>query len=109
MTRTQGVIVESVAVNDNETVRLITYDYSAQGVRRRGTCFLESAAAHRRMFQVGELLPVYFVIDKPDVSYAPIPPRVTVIAVSGTVFVALGIVIILFGLKGLRPMSRLRA
>jgi hypothetical protein len=56
------------------------------------------------MFQLGELLPVYFVIDNPDVSYAPNPPRVIVIIFSGTVFVAVGIMIILFGLKRFRQM-----
>jgi hypothetical protein len=50
VTRTDGIIVESVAVAGAQNKRLITYEYTAYGARHRGQRLLGWGEASRRSF-----------------------------------------------------------
>lgn len=95
VTRTDGVIVESIAVAGGQMKRLITYDYTAYGVRHRGQRLLGWGRQYPGMFKTGDSFPVYFVTDKPGDSYAPFPPRMTGWIVFGVPFTAVGLTIII--------------
>jgi hypothetical protein len=71
VTRTDGIIVESVAVAGAQNKRLITYEYTAYGARHRGQRLLGwGRSIPPGFFDVGQSFPVYFDTDKPDFSYA---------------------------------------
>ncbi len=48
-------------------------------------------------FDAGASFPVYFVDEHPDQSYAPLPPRVYLVIITGTIWLAMGAVFIIFG------------
>jgi hypothetical protein len=82
VTRTDGIIVESVAVAGAQNKRLITYEYTAYGARHRGQRLLGwGRSIPPAFFDVGQPFPVYFDTDKPDFSYAPYPPEKTIFIV----------------------------
>jgi hypothetical protein len=96
VTRTTGVVVESTAPAGGQAVRVVTYDYIAYGVHHRGQRFLRYGRQYPGMFEVGASFPVYFVSAHPDESYAPFPPRITLLIVSGVMLAALGGTVIFF-------------
>ena len=97
VTRTDGVIVESVAVAGAQNKRLITYEYTAGGARHRGQRLLGwGRSILEGFFDVGQPFPVYFDTTKPDSSYAPYPPENAILTVSGIFFGVLGLGSILF-------------
>jgi hypothetical protein len=98
VTRTDGIIVESVALAGAQNQRLITYEYTAYGARHRGQRLLGwGRSIPPGFFEVGQSFPVYFDTDKPDFSYAPYPPEKTLFIVSGITFAVLGAGLILLG------------
>jgi len=107
VTRTDGIIVQSVAVAGAQNKRLITYEYIANGARHRGQRLLEwGRSIPPGFFDVGQSFPVYFDPDKPDVSYAPYPPEKTLFIVSGIMFAVLGVGLILFGWRARSVMNQ---
>ena len=103
VTRTDGVIVESVAVAGAQNQLLITYEYTAYGTRHRGQRLLGwGRSIPPGFFEVGQSFPVYFDTDKPDFSYGPYPPEKTLLIVSGVMFAVLGAGLILFGSRARR-------
>jgi hypothetical protein len=105
--RTDGIIVESVAVAGAQNQRLITYEYTACGARHRGQRLLGwGRSIPPGFFEVGQSFPVYFDADKPDFSYAPYPPEKTLFMVSGIMFAVLGAGLILFGWRARRVTNR---
>ena len=97
VTRTDGVITESVALAGALHTRLITYEYTAYGMRHRGQrLFGWGRSIPASFYEVGQSFPVFFVTDNPDSSYAPWPPGRTVFVVFAVGFGALGITVILF-------------
>jgi hypothetical protein len=95
LTRADAVIVQSVPMSSWSNARLITYEYTAYGVRHRGQrLFRWSRSIPAGFYKAGEPFPVYFVTDKPDLSYGPYPPSSTTFAGFAIMFAALGITFI---------------
>ena len=107
VTRTDSVIVASVAVAGGQNARLITYEYAAYGVRHRGQrLFQWGRSTPKGFFEAGEQFPVYFVTDKPDLSYAPYPPQKSILVVPGIMFAALGVTVTLFAWRARHLTTR---
>ena len=106
VTQTNGVIVESVPVAGGQMKRLITYEYTVDGVRHRGQRLLGWGRQYPGMLEVGDPFPVYFVTRKPELSYAPGPPRMTTLIVSRIMFTALGITVIVFAWRASHLTNR---
>ena len=96
VTHTNAVIIESVRVPSARMLNRVTYEYTANGMRYRGQCLTRLGSQPARFLEVGESFPVYFVTNKPQVSYAPLPPRISIFIVFGILFSALGAVLIFF-------------
>ena len=97
VTPTDGVIVDSVAISGAWHRRLITYEYTAYGVRHPAQrVFGWGPSIPATFYEVGQNFPVYFVTDDPDSSYAPWPPGRTVFFVFALTFAALGITVTVF-------------
>jgi hypothetical protein len=107
VTRTDGIIVESIAVAGAQNNRLITYEYTAYGARHRGQSLLGwGRNIPAGFFDVGQSFPVYFDTNKPDISYAPYPPEKTIFIVLGSMFAVLGVGFILFGWRARHITNR---
>jgi hypothetical protein len=79
---------------------MITYEYTAPGVRHRGQrLFRWGRSIPAAYYEVGQPFPVYFVTDKPDLSYGPYPPSRTAFVVFPIIFAALGITVIFFAYR----------
>lgn len=96
LTYTAGLIVDAKPSNYGSTRRLITYEYTALGVRHRSQRFLSYWYINAGKFDVGSPFPVYFVTDHPELSYAPNRPIAAPIVVMGIMMITAGIAVIFF-------------